>query len=232
MRPERIRALPELVRVDELPGSVGGKPVLGLESQSLAPLGFDPSGPLLVTGPRGSGRTSALRWFAESLRRWQPGIELFLLTPRRSPLTSWRGWTRAASGAHEVDALVRDVLLPRVQADMEPGSAPRFAIIVEGVTDFANGDAAMSLADVMVEARRNGHLVLGEAEVSEVGSGYSTLVTELKQPRAGFILQPDQDDENIYRTPLGRIKRTDFPPGRGLWVKGGKTWRVQLPLVD
>ena len=127
---------------------------------------------------------------------------------------------------------MRDVLLPRVQADMEPGSAPRFAIIVEGVTDFANGDAEMSLSDVMVEARRNGHLVLGEAEVSEVGSGYSTLVTELKQPRAGFILQPDQDDENIYRTPLGRIKRTDFPPGRGLWVKGGKTWRVQLPLVD
>lgn len=232
VRPEPIRALPELVRADTLPPSLAGKPVLGVESQSLAPFPFDPSGPLLITGPRGSGRTNALRWFAESLRRWQPGIELYLLTPRRSALTTWRGWTRTATGAHDVDSLVRDVLLPRVQSDVEPGTPPRFAIIAEGVSDFANGDAEMSLSDALVEARRNGHLVLGEAEVSEVGSGYSTVMSELKQPRAGFILQPDQDDEGVYRTPLGRIKRTDFPPGRGLWVKGGKTWRVQLPFVE
>ncbi len=231
-RPEPIRALPELVAVSELPASVGDLPALGMESQSLAPFGFDPSGPLLITGPRGSGRTNALRWFAESLRRWQPGIQLYLLTPRRSPLASWSGWTRTASGASDVDALVRDELMPKVQRDTDPGAKPRFAIMVEGVPDFANGDAEMSLSDLMIEARRNGHVVFGEAEVGEVGSSYSSLLSELKQPRAGFVLQPDAEDENIYRTPLGRVKRTDFPPGRGLWVKGGKIWRVQLPLVE
>lgn len=231
-RPQPIRSLPEELSVIELPTAVAGAPVLGMESQSLAAFGFDTSGPLLITGPRGSGRTNALRWFGESLRRWNPGIELYLIAPRRTALSSWRGWTRAVSGVAEADALVRDVLLPRVQAEADPNTSASFAVIVEGVPDFADGDAEMSLTDMFLAARRNGHLVLGEGELGDLGSGYSSLLSELKQPRTGFILQPDADDEGVFRTPLGRIKRLDFPPGRGLWVKGGKTWRVQLPLVE
>jgi len=29
-----------------------------------------------------------------------------------------------------------------------------------------------------------------------------------------------------------RMKRADFPPGRGLYVDAGKYWTVQLPLPE
>ena len=210
---------------------LGGEPVLGLESQSLAPIGFDPRGPALITGPRQSGRTSALRWFAESIRRWSPGTRLYLLGTRRSVLASWPGWTAVKSGATEVDDFVRDTLMPRLELEADPAGKPGLAVFVEGLPDFDAGMAEMSLTDALAAARRNGHPFFTEGEVTEV-SGYGSLMTEARQARAGFILQPETADEGLFRTPLGRCNRGDFPPGRGLWVRAGKTSRVQLPLVD
>lgn len=230
-RPEPIRALPTLVSPRQLPAELGGLPVLGLESQSLAPLGFDPRGPLMVAGPRQSGRTSALRWFAESLRRWSPRTELYLLAGRRSPLASWPGWAGVQTGAGDVDNFLRDVLMRNLETDGDPEGKPRFAVFVEGLPDFANGLAEMALTDALVAARRNSHPFFTEGEITEV-AGYGGLMTEARQARTGFILQPETADEGLFRTPLGRCNRNDFPPGRGLWVKGGKTARVQLPLVE
>ena len=229
--PEPIRALPALVSTGSLPAELGGEPVLGLESQSLAPIGFDPRGPALITGPRQSGRTSALRWFAESIRRWSPGTRLYLLGTRRSVLASWPGWTAVKSGATEVDDFVRDTLMPRLELEADPAGKPALAVFVEGLPDFDAGMAEMSLTDALAAARRNGHPFFTEGEVTEV-SGYGSLMTEARQARAGFILQPETADEGLFRTPLGRCNRGDFPPGRGLWVRAGKTSRVQLPLVD
>jgi len=230
-RPAPINALPALVAPNELPHEVGGLPVLGLESQSLAPVGFDPRGPLLITGPRQSGRTSALRWFAESLRRWAPGIELYYAAPRRSVLGSWPGWTAPRVGASEIETLLRDVLIRRLETDAPAESKPRFALFVEGLPDLANSAADSVLVEAIGLARRNGHLVVTEAEISEAG-GYGNLMTEARQARTGFILQPEMADEGLFRTPLGRCARNDFPPGRGLWVHAFKTARVQLPLVE
>ena len=230
-RPAPVRALPELVSPSELPTDVGGLPVLGMESQSLAPVVFDPRGPILVVGPRQSGRTSALRWYAESLRRWAPGIQFVLLTPRRSALASWPGWAMVKTGAGDVDDYVRDVLRPLLEAESDADAAPRFAVFAEAVTDFANSLADTTLVEALVAARRNGHPFIMEAEVGEA-AGYGSLMSEARQARTGMILQPETADEGLFRTPLGRCVRSEFPPGRGLWVTGGKTARVQLPLVE
>ena len=64
-RPMQIRPLPELVGPDEMPDEVGGRPVLGLEDASLAPIPFEPAGLVMISGPEQSGRTQALLWFAE-----------------------------------------------------------------------------------------------------------------------------------------------------------------------
>ena len=105
-----------------------------------------------------------------------------------------------------------------VPVTLDPATGERLAAVLA-----ANPDADA--------ARRNGHPFFTEGEVTEV-SGYGSLMTEARQARAGFILQPETADEGLFRTPLGRCNRGDFPPGRGLWVRAGKTSRVQLPLVD
>lgn len=130
-----------------------------------------------------------------------------------------------------MDDLLREVLLRRLETDPEPGGRPALAVFVEGLPDFANGLADSALVDALTAARRNGHPLLAEAEINEA-AGYATLLTEARQARAGFVLQPETADEGLFRTPLGRCARTDFPPGRGLWVRGGKAVRVQLPLVE
>jgi S-DNA-T family DNA segregation ATPase FtsK/SpoIIIE len=54
---------------------------------------------------------------------------------------------------------------------------------------------------------------------------------EVKSARRGFALQPDpQEGESIFRTGFPRAKRSEFPPGRGWLVQGGKVRRVQLGL--
>lgn len=231
VRPTEIQALPVLVPARELPAVCVGLPVLGIESESLAPVGYDPRGLALVTGPRQSGRTAALRWFADSLRRWSPGIKLVFLAPRRSVLATWPGWAMTRVGASDVEAFLREQLLDQLRVVADPDAIPGQAVFVENLPGFASGSAESTLVDAISAARRNGHTMFLEAEIADAAT-YGSLMTEAKQARTGIILQPETADEGLLRTPLPRSHRRDFPPGRGFWVKGGRTTRVQLPWVD
>jgi S-DNA-T family DNA segregation ATPase FtsK/SpoIIIE len=59
------------------------------------------------------------------------------------------------------------------------------------------------------------------------------MMQELRSQRRGLMLQPDAvDGETLFRTPFPRGKRSDYPEGRCVWVVGGKTRVVQIPLVS
>ena len=48
----------------------------------------------------------------------------------------------------------------------------------------------------------------------------------------GFSVQPDSIEGDILlKTPLPRGSRSEFPPGRGMYIARGKVSRVQLPLL-
>lgn len=229
--PQPVRALPALVPAQDLPGAVRGLPTLGVESESLAPVGFVAGGPLLLTGPRQSGRTNALRWLALSLRRWHPGIELVHLSPRRTSLSGAPWWSLSLSGPGRVEDYLNESLLARVSTEREDDALPSFAVFVEAASEFINSNADQALTDAIVACRRNGHPIVLESEVSEAG-GYGSILGEARQARTGMLLQPETNDDSLLQTPLPRCQRVDFPPGRGFWVHGGKAIRVQLPLVS
>ena len=49
--------------------------------------------------------------------------------------------------------------------------------------------------------------------------------------RQGRLLQPDQTDgDSVLRTALPRLRRADFPPGRGVHVRSGQVRTVQVAL--
>ena len=229
VHPEPIRSLPTIVTAAELPHSLAGRPVLGVADSTLEPIGFKPSGTLLVSGPAQSGRSSAVRWLAESVRRASPEVPLVHLTGRPSPLSGLDLWRVTGTGIADVAAKLEK--LTEI-ASAPAGEEPAVAIFVEYVTDFVGTPAEQGLTDLVKACRRNGQLIVGEGEAS-TWSGLWSLITEMRAARTGLLLQPDQHDgETLLRTALPRIRAGANPPGRGFWVSGGKALKVQVPLVE
>ncbi|MGD9606096.1 MAG: FtsK/SpoIIIE domain-containing protein [Leucobacter sp.] len=109
-------------------------------------------------------------------------------------------------------------------------AAPRI-IVVERPTEAEGTEALPMLVALAKAARRAETLVLFEFEQGGA-SGVWDLFGVLKQPRWGLVLQPDEGDGgSLFREGFGRVKRADFPPGRGFAVEGGRTTPVQVALV-
>jgi S-DNA-T family DNA segregation ATPase FtsK/SpoIIIE len=225
-----IRALPAEIAESSLPDAAGGLPVLGVADDDLAPLGFEPSGVLLVAGPPGSGRSNALQVLARSVARADPAAELHYLGNRRSTARRAVEWTTSAVSVDEVAASARE-LSARVQADPEPGAA-RIVVVIEAMGDFLQTPADAPLVELVKAVKRSDHLLLAESETSTWASVWP-LLGEVKSARRGIILQPEsQEGDSILRTSFPRGPRSEFPPGRGWAVLTGRPVRVQLPLAD
>ncbi|QJU54262.1 FtsK/SpoIIIE domain-containing protein [Herbiconiux sp. KACC 21604] len=254
-----IRALPTEVPLGDFPEHVASRPVLGISDDTLQPIGFEPSGAMLVAGPPGSGRTSALLTLAQSLRRADPGIRLHYLGHRRSPLGAALDWEGQATEPERVAELAR-ALAAEVTAAPTPaaasgtstdgsptdgssnpgssndgsptdGTAParRIAVLVEGIGDFLSTPADAPIVELIRAIKRSDHLLIAEAESSAWISSWP-LLAEIKNTRRGILLQPEPaEGESILRTVLPRVARSEFPPGRGYYV-AGKAVRVHLPL--
>ena len=222
-----VQRLSDHVGVNELPAAVSDQPVLGLEDSTLAPIGFNPQGAFIVAGMPGSGRTTALRGLAQCLRRWQPDIPMYYFGPKRSVVGREPAWTASAKDHDSMRALATDIM-PVLQTVGE--DIPGAIIMIEGLSELIGSSAEQALVDMLKLARRNGHFAIGEAETAGWGSSWP-LVAEIRNSRRGIVLQPDSSDgDNLFRVSFPRMKRADFPPGRGIYVDTGKYWTVQLPL--
>lgn len=222
-----IESLPERVPLSSLPLEVAGQPALGLSDETLGPIGFPDRGALLVTGPSASGRTTAVATMVMSIRRRAPELPTVLLTGKRSALASIGGWTQLGEGDDEV-AEVASGLVHSLQSD----SGKPHLVVLEGASDFLNGSAESGLQDLVKTCRDYGHLLIAEAEISGMGGSWG-LLAAIKAQRLGLMLQPDQmDGDAMFRTPLPRVSRAEFPPGRGFLVAGGHATRIQVALPE
>lgn len=221
-----IERLPELVRLDELPATAGGLPSFGVADDTLGPLGFDPAGMLLVAGPSGSGRSTAVASMVAALRRVRPELRFTYLGMRRSPLAT-RQWERRAVGVAEVADLAGELAVEWADGG---GDSERSVLVLDGLGEFLNSDADYPLQDLLKVCRSNGMLVIADGETSDVQGSWPLLQT-VKAARHGLVLQPDQTDgDALFRTPFPRVARADFPVGRGMYVRGGRAVRVQVAV--
>ena len=45
-------------------------------------------------------------------------------------------------------------------------------------------------------------------------------------------MKPDAyDGDSVFKTPFPKVKRSDFPAGRGIFVQNGRTVTVQTPFI-
>ncbi|MDR1441801.1 MAG: FHA domain-containing protein [Bifidobacteriaceae bacterium] len=224
-----VARLTDQVALNDLPAlDSAGRPVIGLEDESLGPVGFDPSGAFAVSGPPGAGRTTALATLALALRRAAPSTKLILFAPRRSPLEAVLTWDSVARGDDQATAMA-DELVSALDVD---GTQPRAcAIFIESLADFTNSMAEMSLETLVKVAARTEQLVVGETESSTWSQAY-TLSKPFKAGRRGLLLIPsDMEGDSLLSVQLPRIRTVDFPPGRGFLVTGGTPRKVQVAMT-
>ncbi|MEO7447152.1 MAG: FtsK/SpoIIIE domain-containing protein, partial [Humibacillus sp.] len=222
-----IESLAEVIPLGQLPSEHGGRPVIGVASSSLEPHGFDPRGTFIVTGPSGSGRTTALAAVAVGLYRFSSEAERYLLTPRRqSELLDLGVFTETAVGSDAATALAT-----RLAADIEAGRITKpVAVFVERIDDLAPAGAENALTTLAKACVDNDQLIVAEGEAGFFSTNYG-LQALLKTSRSGLALHPDGNEGlSVFKANLPGLNRAELPPGRGFVIEKGKFELLQVAL--
>ena len=223
-----IKRLPERVEFSSLRPTAGGMPVLGLADETLAEITYEPRGAFMVTGPMGSGRTTAMLTIATGLKAMDEPMRLVRFSSRRTPLTGLPIWDVEASDPDTVRELAT-----QLRQTIESGSVGegKLALFIDGVADFTGSGVENDLDKLIRASTREGQFVVGENESASWSQAY-VLAQPFKAGRRGLLLQPsDMDGDSLLGTGLGRIRRADFPAGRGFLVYGGRAMKLQVAQV-
>ncbi|NLP84095.1 FHA domain-containing protein [Microbacterium sp. CFH 90308] len=225
---DEIGSLPTRLAWGTLPDRIGEFPVLGVAEDTLAPRDFDPVGTFVVAGPPQSGKTTAMKALITSMVRFDPKVRLFHLGGRRSQLKDFAPWMRSATTVDDAKELATE--LAELVTDETIGA--RLLIVIEDVPQFADSPAERPLKALLQAVNRSDHLLIGDADVTQVTSGFG-LIGDFKGGRKGIILKPDAfDGDAVFKVPFPKVKRADFPEGRGIFVQAGRQVTVQMPLVE
>lgn len=223
-----IPRMPAVVFPQEMPAEIGGLPVLGVDGGSLAPRGFDLERAIMIAGQAGTGRTNALAWLATSIRLALPNRRIVHLTQRRTTIADLPHWTASFVGPTAGEEFLA-AWGPELDKPAEGDS--QIVVCIENVQDFGAAMSDGPLIQAIKLGKRNGHLLIGEADTQGWVSGQ--LVGEIKSARRGLLLAPEgADSQMLFAAASPRMNRADMPPGRGLWVESGRASMVQIPWVD
>jgi S-DNA-T family DNA segregation ATPase FtsK/SpoIIIE len=101
-------------------------------------------------------------------------------------------------------------------------------VVIDSVAEMLNTDADQPVQDLLKACRTAGVFVVVDGETSDLAGSWP-LFQAVRAPRCGIVLQPDQvDGEFLFKTAFPRMKRADFPLGRGMYVRQGRAFRVQV----
>lgn len=225
--PASIGRLEEHVSLADLPVLAGTLPAVGVADDTLAAAGIVTEDVLLVSGPPQSGRSSVLATLVLASRRAGCG-RLILLSPKRAPVLSSVPWDECHIGEDDIGTACK-ALVEELKA---PAAGPRPLIVIESVNELANGAADMPLQDLLKAAKTAGCFVMAEGETSQV-TAYGPVLQMVRAARHGIALQPDQGDgDSLFRVSFPRLARSQFPPGRGLYVRAGRIRRIQFATPE
>lgn len=228
-----VGSLPEQVRLADLPVLDGTDPVIGVADDTLGPCGVVLDAPLLVAGPPRSGKATTIQSIITAVGRTREVVDLVYIGEGRSWIARKDQWTHEVVAGPEVGDL-----LSKVEAALGVGSVPAVGahastvVFIEDAAKVGGWGDADRIGVLVQHVVDGGGVVLAEGETSTLSGTYG-LMQVLKASRTGIVLVPDQyDGESLFKTPFPKLSRVDFPPGRGLYVRGGRARKVQVALVE
>jgi len=178
-----------------------------------------------IAGPARSGRSTALLCIARSLL--DAGTEIFLLTPRASPLRELAGTAGvlAVLTGPEPDPTVLAVALNAARGPL--------AVLVDDAELLHTSDVQPLLQQVLREGRDVGHCLVAAGTSEDLGGAFRGFTFDARRSRSGLLLCPDT---HLHGELLGvRLPRSSVfagPPGRGLLIVAGEVGLVQVPAAD
>jgi DNA segregation ATPase FtsK/SpoIIIE, S-DNA-T family len=212
-------AVPMAAVLGEGPPPGLGRPLLvGLQDapRRAAWVDLDASGGwFFVTGPPGSGKTTALA--AMGTAAAAGGAEVRVVAPPESPLL--------VAAAHHGWAIVP----PDARAGaLDAATAP----LVVLVDDLHRTDGPPLLA--LVGAAAAGRSVVAAADLAWFAARFTGLSAPLRAPKAGLVLCPASvaNGIEVFSRMLDRSVLEHQHPGRGVLGRGEDTRLVQVPLPD
>jgi S-DNA-T family DNA segregation ATPase FtsK/SpoIIIE len=225
LKAREIERLAEVVPFSSIRQTSGAAPVLGVWDETLEPIGFEPSGLFLVSGPPRSGKTTTTVSMLKSLDRVGHGGQRVLFAPARSDLLRTRDWDLAVSDPADIGAQATELAERLQRQDPE---LDKLTVVIQGLGEFVNGLADDGLNQILRACRSNDAFVIIEGEPIEFNGSYGLMGT-VKLDRTGIVLQPDQlHGDTVLGTDFPRINRTEFPAGRGMYASAGRVYRVQV----
>ena len=232
---EPIRLLPRELDPSELPAPSPDAIAIGLEERRLEPVLLDPVGGdphLLVFGDAETGKSSLLRLLARGIAATsEPEEAQIVLVDVRRSLADLADLPHVRDHAFSPPALasvieeLRRELEPRVPggAGEQVASGPRIYLLFDDY-DLSSGPATTPLAplyDLLPLGRELGlHVVLTRRVAGSARGAYEAgfqRVRELGSP--GLIMSGDAAEGPL----VGSEKARALPPGRGLFVRRGRS---------
>jgi S-DNA-T family DNA segregation ATPase FtsK/SpoIIIE len=133
-------------------------------------------------------------------------------------------WSDAIVGPTPVTEFANDLML-RLNGNTP---ADELMVVIESVADFGGTEAENDLTRLVKALSDASVFVVGESGVSSWSQAWQ-LAQPFKSARRGIVLAPDGADTDILlNTSIGYVRRTDFPPGRGVLIERGKGVWLQI----
>lgn len=223
-----IAVLPELVGLASLPTDIDGAPVLGIADDSLGPFAIPAEGIFLVAGPPGSGKSTAVLTTVEAIRRTGRDAVIACIGSARSSIADVVDWKFVSRGPIAGAELARTL----VEAFASPqGKRPIDVLVLEGLGELVNSEADGPVLELLHACSDHDVMVIAEGTTNEI-TGLRPVLQHIRGARHGIALQPEQSDgDMLFKTSFPRINRTEFPVGRGLYVRKGRFAKVHMAVI-
>lgn len=183
-RPFRLDALPDELSLGEARQLCASHPwpevAIGVGGDTLAPVGPQlRSGPFLVAGPAGSGRSSVLLAAAQSAL--QAGRAVLVVAPRASPV-------RLLEGVPGVAAVIADAA-EGITADAISALGDRGLVVVDDAEFLQNTRVGEALAGYLRQGVPGVVVLLG-GHGEGLATGFGGWLAEVRKVRQGMVLSP------------------------------------------
>src|SRR5699024_9905704 len=166
----------------------------------------------------------AMLTIATGLKAMDQPMRLVRFSSRRTPLTGLPVWDVEASDPETVRELAGQLRQTIESGTVGEGS---LALFIDGGAQFNGSGGENDLHQLNLAGAREVLLVVGENESASWSQAY-VLAQPFKAGRRGLLLQPsDMEGDSLLGTSLGRIRRADFPAGRGFLVHSGRALKLQ-----
>ncbi len=253
LRPPPVEPLPDRISLRTVtigPPTLAAVP-FGVSGDSYRPMSIDlVDNPVFVAlGPARSGRTTALHTVTAGLVAAQPGVEAYLLAPRRTALLDAPWWREVGRGVDGCDTLARkleDVLRERQASGAGPDSAgpdgagagsaggiPPWLVVVDDGDELVDTLGANSLVTLVRRGRDLGLVLVVALQTHTAHRAFGGWVTEIRKAKHAIVLDPAVDiDGDLFGVRFPRKASRRFPAGRGYLVTRGPVDYVQVACPD